>query len=276
MFRSLTLLFAAFLAINTTVWAEDGLPEPLRNVGIDQRLNEQAPLDLTFRDEAGKQVKLARYFDRKPVILSLVYYECPMLCTLVLNGMVRGFRAMNLNAGDQFEVVTVSFNPRETPELAAAKKKEYIKHYGRQGAEEGWHFLTGDEASIRKLAQAVGFRYAYDPKTGQYAHASGIMILTPEGRIAGYFYGVEYSARDLRLGLIEASAGKIGSPVDQVLLYCFHYDPTKGKYGLVIMNVMRLLGGATVLALGTFLFLMLRRDRRAKQKQHVDQISVIS
>lgn len=268
---------SSFLAVATGLGlAQQGLPDQLRNVGIDQRLNEQVPLDLTFRDETGRQVRLGEYFDHKPVVLSLVYYDCPMLCTMILNGMLRSMRAIKLNVNEHFEVVTVSFDPREKPELAAAKKNEYVKKYRRSGAAEGWHFLTGDEPSIRQLAQAVGFRYAYDPSTGQYAHASGIMILTPEGKLARYLYGIEYDARDLRLALVEASAGKIGTPVDQVLLYCFHYDPATGKYSLLIMKVIRVAGTATVLALVMFMFVMLRRDRRKRSKQHVDEFSVIS
>ncbi|MBI1927913.1 SCO family protein [Candidatus Poribacteria bacterium] len=225
-------------------------PDILREVGIDQRLNEQVPLDLVFRDETGKLVRLGDYFGEKPVILSLVYYECPMLCTLVLNGLLKSLRALSFDVGKEFNVVTVSFNPGETPTLAAAKKAEYIQHYSRPGTAEGWHFLTGQEASIQQLAQAVGFRYVYDAQKNQFAHASGIMVLTPQGRLSHYFYGIEYSPRDIRLSLVEASANKIGSPVDQLLLYCYHYDPTTGKYGVIIMNIIRLAGLGTVLALG--------------------------
>jgi protein SCO1/2 len=189
-----------------------------------------------------------------------------MLCTLVLNGLLRTLRAVSLDAGQEFEVVIVSIDPKETPSLAALNKRRFASGYNRAGAAEGLHFLTGEEPAIRALARAVGFRYTYDADTGQYAHASGIMVLTPEGRLASYFYGVEYSARDLRLGLVEASAGKIGNPVDQVLLYCFHYDPTTGKYGAAIMNLLRALGLATLGALGTFMVIMLRRDRRARSQ----------
>lgn len=274
--RALKFLPAFLVVAAGLGLAQQGLPSQLRNVGIDQRLNEQVPLDLTFYDETGKQVRLSDYFGRKPVVLSLVYYDCPMLCTMILNGMLRSMRAIKLNVNEHFEVVTVSFDPREKPDLAAAKKAEYVKKYRRRGAAEGWHFLTGKEPSIRRLAQAVGFRYAYDPKTGQYAHASGIMILTPGGKLARYLYGIEYDARDLRLALVEASAGKIGTPVDQVLLYCFHYDPATGKYSLLIMKVIRVAGTATVLALAMFMFVMLRRDRRKRSKPHVDEFSAIS
>jgi protein SCO1/2 len=241
-------------------------PVSLSKVGIDQKLDSQVPLDLQFFDENGKTVRLGDFFGQKPVVLSLVYYECPMLCTLVLNGMVRAFRTLSFNVGDDFEVVTVSFNPRETPALAAAKKAVYLKEYGRPGAGRGWHFLTGREDQIRQLTDAVGYRYVYDPKTGQYAHATGIMVLTPKGRVARYFYGIEYSPRDLRLGLIEATNNRIGSPVDQILLYCVHYDPTTGKYGLVIMNVIRLVGAATVLLIGGFIAVMLLRERAAHRR----------
>ena len=252
------LLFAAALPAQN----KNQLPPQLRDVGIDQKLDAQVPLDLAFRDETGRAVRLGDYFGKRPVVLSLVYYDCPMLCTLVLNGMVRGLRAIPFEPGKDFEAVTVSFDPHETPALAAAKKRTYLDRYRRPGAEAGWHFLTGGEASIRPLTQAVGFRYTYDPEIKQFAHASGIMLLTPEGRVSRYFYGLEYSARDMRLGLVEASANKIGSPVDQVLLYCFHYDPVTGKYGMVIMNTVRMAGVATVLALGLFLGIMFRQEKR--------------
>lgn len=237
-------------------------PAVLRDVGIDQKLNEQVPLDLMFRDETGRLVRLREYFGQKPVILSLVYYECPMLCPMVLNGLIRSLRALSFDVGKEFTVLTVSFNPRETPAQAAERKQVALEGYGRAGAASGWHFLTGDESSIRQLTQAVGFRYTYDPETKQFAHASGIMVLTPQGKLARYFYGIEYASKDLRLGLVEASEGKVGSPVDQVLLLCYHYDPVTGRYSVVIMNVLRLAGLVTVLALGTFMIVMFRRDRR--------------
>jgi protein SCO1/2 len=224
------------------------------------------PLDLIFSDEAGQAKPLRQNFGEKPAILSFVYYECPMLCTQVLNGQLESLKTLSFDVGKQFHVITVSFDPGETPALAAAKKEIYLKQYSRAGAEAGWHFLTGDTAAIRRLTQAVGFRYQYDPATDQFAHASGIMVITPQGKIARYFYGIEYSPRDLRLALVEASENKIGSPVDQLLLYCFHYDPALGKYGLVIMNVLRLAGIATVLALGTFMLVMFRRDRKAAKQ----------
>lgn len=241
------------------------LPPMERGVGIDQNLNAQIPLELQFTDEAGQAVRLGQYFHEKPVVLALVYYECPGLCDLVLNGLTHSMEQISLDLGRDFEVITVSFNPKETPQLAAVKKANYIQKYQRKGAEEGWHFLTGKEENINKLAEAVGFHYKYDPKTNQFAHASGIMVLTPEGKLSRYFYGIEYKPRDFRLGLVEASQNKIGSPVDQLLLFCYHYDPTTGKYGLIIQNVTRVLGSATVLALGAFIFVMLRRERHGPQ-----------
>jgi len=236
-------------------------PNILRDVGIDQRLNEQVPLGLKFRDETGKTVALGDYFGKKPVVLSLVYYDCPMLCTMVENGLLLGLKNLKFNVGDQFEVLTVSFDPHDTPEMAAAKKSLYIGLYGRRGAEKGWHFLTGDEPSIRQLTRAVGFRYSYDPETHQYAHATGLTVLTPKGRIARYFYGIEYPAGDLRLSLVEASANKIGSPVDAVLLFCCQYNPATGKYGLIISRVIQIAGAVTVLSLGVFLIVLFRFER---------------
>jgi protein SCO1/2 len=237
-----------------------GLPESLRNVGIDQRLNEQVPLDLVFRDEAGKAVRLGDYFKGRPVILNLVYYECPMLCTQILNGLVSSLKVLSFTVNKEFDVVTVSFNPKEGPSLAAAKKEGYLNRYGRPGVADGWHFLTGNEESIQALTKAVGFRYAFDPQTGQYAHASGIMLLTPQGRVSRYFYGIEYAPRDLRLGLVEASANKIGSVSDQLLLFCFHYNPHEGKYSAIIMNFIRMGGVLTLLALGSGWFFWMRRS----------------
>ena len=236
-----------------------GIPESLRNVGIDQRLNEQVPLDLVFRDETGKAVRLGDYFGRRPVILNLVYFECPMLCTQVLNGLVSSLKVLSFSANQEFDIVTVSFNPQEGSPLAAAKKESYLNRYGRSGASGGWHFLTGHEESIQALTRAVGFRYSFDSQTRQYAHASGIMLLTPQGRVSRYFYGIEYSPRDLRLGLVEASAGKIGNVTDQLLLFCYHYDPHEGKYSAIILNFIRLGGALTLLALGLGWFFFLRR-----------------
>ena len=234
-----------------------GLPKALSDVGIDQKLDQQLPLDLVFHDESGKDVKLGQYFGQKPVVLALVYYDCPMLCTQILNGMVTSFRVLPFQVGKEFDVVTVSFDPRETSALATSKKNVYVNYLPekmRAGATSGWHFLTGDQENIAKLAEAVGFRYHYDEATKQFAHASGIMVATPHGRLSRYFYGVEYAPRDLRLGLIESSANKIGSPVDQLLLYCYHYDPATGTYGAAVMKIMRIAGVITVLAIVAMLF----------------------
>lgn len=239
---------------------KENLPAPLRRVGIDQRLNNQVPLDLIFTDEGGQKVRLGQYFGQKPVILALVYYDCPMLCTQVLTGLTGSLKALTFNVGREFEVVTVSFDPREGPELARQKKDNYMVRYGREGAAAGWHFLTGDESSIKALTEAVGFHFAWDEETRQFAHASGIMILTPEGRLSRYFYGIEYAPKDVRLGLVEASNNKIGSPVDQILLYCFHYDPQTGKYGFAIMNAIRVLGFATFFGLALLIYVMKRRE----------------
>jgi len=236
------------------------LPPGLRNVSLEQRLNQQVPLNLTFRDDSGREMPLSSYFGGKPVILAMVYYQCPMLCTQILNGLAISLRAMSLESGRDFEVVAVSIDPTETPDLAARKKTEYLRRYAKSST--GWHFLTGAEPQIHQLAEAVGFRYAYDPRTKQYAHASAIMVLTPEGRLSRYFYGIEYAPRDLRLGLVEASQGRIGSPVDQVLLYCYHYDPTTGKYSAIVMNIIRLAGAFTIVIFGSLLVWMWRRDLR--------------
>jgi len=238
------------------------VPDILAKVGIDQKLDAQIPLDAVFRDEDGRLVKLSEYFGERPVILSLVYYECPMLCTQVLNGAVAAFKVLNFTIGEDYDVVTVSFNPKETPLMAAAKKQTYLAKYGRPQSAKAWHFLTGEQPAISALAGAVGFRYTFDQSTLQYVHASAIMVLTPQGRVSKYFYGIDYPPKDIRLGLIEASNGKIGTPVDQLLLYCYHYDPHSGKYSMIVMNVLRLAGVATVMLIGGFIGLMWVRDRR--------------
>ena len=234
----------------------------VRGVGIDQNLNGQLPLETTFKDETGQTVRLGQYFRDKPVVLALVYYECPMLCNMVLNGLDHSMEQVTLNLGTDFEVVTVSINPKETWQLAASKKANYVEKYKGKGNMAAWHFLTGQEDNIKKLADAAGFHYKYDPISKQFAHASGIMVVTPDGRMARYLYGIEYKPRDLRLGLVEASQHKIGSPVDAILLFCYHYDPMTGKYGLVIMNVIRTLGTMTVIGLGALVFFLIRRDRQ--------------
>jgi protein SCO1 len=243
------------------------LPGALQGVGIDQRLDQQVPLDLVFRDETGRQVSLATYFQSgKPVLLALVYYRCPMLCTQILNGVASSLKAVSLDPGRDFEIVSVSFDPKDTPEIAFPKKQMYTRRYARPNTANGWHLLSGDETNIKALTSAVGFRYKYDAATDQYAHASGIMLLTPEGRLSRYFYGVEYAPRDIRLGLVEASRNKIGNPVDQILLFCYHYDPATGKYGAVVMNLVRFAGIAFALVCGGFLIAVWRRDLRADRR----------
>lgn len=239
-------------------------PNAVINIGIDQRLHEQIPLDLGFRDEDGKTVHLSDYFGSKPVIVSLVYFQCPMLCTQVLNGMVETFKTLKFTAGKEFEVVTVSIDPNEGPDLAREKKEHYVEEYGREGVARGWHFLTGEQSSISRLARAVGYRYVYDPQSKQFAHAAGIMVATPKGKLARYLYGIEYGARDMRFALMEASQERIGSPVDQFLLLCYHYDPTTGKYGVVVANLLKVGGILSVLVLGGFMLINFRRDRLKK------------
>jgi protein SCO1 len=242
-------------------------PPYLQNVGIDQHLDGQVPPDLPFIDDAGRPVKLGDYFGRKPLILNLVYYNCTMLCGEELAGLTGALKAVKFDIGNQFDIVTVSFNPEETTNLAAAKKKDYVARYGRPGAASGWHFLTGSAGSIDALAKAVGFQYQYDPNTKQYAHATAIMVLTPEGRISRYFYGVEFPPKDLRLGLVEASQMKIGNPVDEVLLYCYHYNPATGKYGAVVSNMLRVGGGAIILFLAGLLFILFRIEKAAPRRK---------
>lgn len=236
----------------------------LQQVGIDQRIGQRIPLDLIFRDETGRSVPLRNYFGNRPVVLTLVYYQCPMLCSEVLNGVVGGLLPLKLNVGRDFDIVTISFDPRDTPAVATEKRDTYLRRYGRAGADKGWHFLTGEASAIEALTKAVGFRYAWDPTIQQYAHASGIMVLTPDGRLSRYLYGVEYTPKDLRLALVDSSEGKVGNVVDQVLLYCYHYDPATGKYGAVVTNMLRLGGALTLLLLGGFLAVAWRRELRMK------------
>jgi protein SCO1/2 len=237
-------------------------PAILSKVGITQNLNAQIPPDLFFRDETGKSVRIGDFFGRKPIVLSLVYFDCPALCTEVLNGELRTMKAISLDLGKDFDAVTVSFEPKDTPALAKAKRDVYAGQYGRPGAADNWHFLTGEQQSIDALTNVAGFQYAYDSSIHQYAHAAAILVLTPDGRIDRYFYGVTYPARDVRLGLVEASEGKLGTLTDHALLYCYQYDPMTGKYGVVIMNVLRAAGGLTVLVLGIFMTMMFLRERR--------------
>jgi protein SCO1/2 len=234
----------------------------LQQVSFEQRLNHQVPLDLAFRDEQGRAVTLGQYFGKRPVILTLAYYRCPMLCPQVLYGLAGVLRVIDFQPGRDFEVLTVSFDPTDTPQIAATEKQSVLARYPRPGAEQGWHFLTGDPAAITALAKAAGFGYAYIPQTGQYAHATGIMVLTPEGKLSQYFYGVDYPARDVRLALVQSSQNKIGTVVDQILLYCCRYDPVTGRYSALTMRLLRVGGLLTLLLLGTFIGLMIRADRK--------------
>ena len=243
-------------------------PRILKDIGIEQKLNAQVPGDLVFKDEQGKEVRLADYYGKKPIVLTLVYYECPMLCTMVLNDLVRGMRGIGtLDLGKDYEIVTVSFDPRETSKLAAAKKKQYINEYGRLSAADGWHFLTGEQSQISKLAQTVGFHYVWDDHTNTWAHASGIIVLTPTGKVSRYFYGIDYAPSDLKLSLLEAGKETISPKVtDRILLYCFHYDPRSGKYGLLVTRLIQAGGVLTMLLLGGFIGLNLMRERKDHQK----------
>jgi protein SCO1/2 len=266
----LVYLLAMLLSLAVPAWAHHTAqhePPWLGAVSFEQRVQEFIPLDVVFWDETGRQVPLRAYFGRQPVILSLVYYDCPNLCTLVLNGLLKTLRVISLTAGEHFNILVVSINPADTPALAAAKKAQYVRGYGRAGAANGWHFLTGSSEAIQRLAQAVGFHYTYDAARDQFAHASGIMVLTPQGQLARYFYGVEYAPRDVRLSLVEAAADKIGSPIDQLLLLCYHYDPQSGTYSLAVLRALRVAGIATVLALGTGVGVMLHRERRKRARR---------
>jgi protein SCO1/2 len=243
-------------------------------VGIEQKLGTQLPLELTFKDETGKTVRLGDYFGKRPVILVLAYYECPMLCTVVLNELTRAMNGLDLRIGKDFEVVTVSISPTETPELAAKKKANYVKAYNYEGADKGWHFLVGEEKNIKQLADAVGFNYVYDPKTKQYAHSAGIMIATPDGKLSRYLIGVDFAPRDLKFALAESSQGKIGNPVLSAVLYCFQYDPSTGRYGLVVLRVIQLAGIITVLSLATLIGGAILLERRRKPK--IDDTSEVN
>lgn len=262
MVRTLIVTLSLTLLAPAVVRGQSRLPPSLRDVGFDQRLGAQLPLDLTFRDESGRTVTLGDYFGERPVILILAYYRCPMLCGQVHNGLVRALHEVPFDAGKDFTILTVSFDPRETPEQAAAAKSIYVERYGRPGAEAGWHFLTGDETSIRRLTDTVGFRFTYDAANDQYAHAGGLMLVTPTGRLSRYFYDIHFSPLDMRLGLVEASQNRIGSPVDRILLYCFHYDPSEGRYGPTILNFVRVGGVLTLIGIGVFVIVLCRQGRR--------------
>ena len=242
--------------------AGEGLPPPALRVGFDQRLGEQVPLDLEFRDEEGGAVRLGDLFEDRPVILSLAYYDCPMLCGLSLQGIASSLKTLRFDAGKEFEVITVSFNPQDTPGQARSRKVQSLDLYGRPGAGKGWRFLTGEAKAIRRLTGAVGFRYAWDEEQKQYAHATGIVLLTPAGKIARYFFGVEYAPKDLRLGLVEAADGRIGTLADRLLLLCYRYDPKTGRYSGLALGLVRAGGLATVMALGVLIASTIWRERR--------------
>jgi len=267
-FALLLLTFATTSAQNipdNVGQAAAGLPPVLQNVGFEPQLNAQLPLDLAFHDEAGRTVEFRDYFGTKPVVLALVYYGCPMLCGQVEQGVIGSLRMLSFNPGRDYEVVFVSFDPRETPEMAARKKQWALSQFRRPETASGWHFLTGSNASINALCKAANFRFNFDEKNALYAHASGIMLLTPQGRVSRYFYGVEYPARDIRLGLVEASAGKIGRPIDHVLLYCYQYDPANARYSTSILKILRLGAVLTVLCLIVGFLVFRRRDLQASR-----------
>jgi len=260
MVRALTTLVALLLLAVVPVFAD--VP-PSQGVKFEQKLREQLPLNLRFHDESGRTVTLGDYFHGKPVILVLAYYRCPQLCSQILNGVVKAMLDMDLQLGKDYEIVTVSFDAREKPDLAAAKKRTYVDRYARPGTAEAWHFLTGDEASIRQLTDAVGFHFRYDEKFDQFAHPSGIMIVTPQGRLSRYLFNVDFKARDVQLALVEAAENKIGSPSDYVLLLCFlHYDETQGKYTASVLKIVRLGGVITVLAIVTMVSIFLWKEKR--------------
>jgi protein SCO1/2 len=244
------------------------VPPQFSAVTFAQRLNERLPLDAQFKDEAGRTVALGDYFGRRPVVLAFVYYQCPMLCSQVMNGISSALKVVPFTPGEEFDVVLVSFDPRDTPEAANAKKRAHLAHWSTQSTEAGWHFLTGDAETIARVTSAAGFTYTWDEKTGQFAHVSGLLTVTPDGRLSRYFYGVEYSPKELRMALVESSEGRVGSPVEELLLYCFQYDPTTGRYGLVVMNLVRLGGLLTMGGILIFVFVMRRRDPRAPVERH--------
>jgi len=238
------------------------MPGPLREVGYDQRIGEQVPLDLAFRDEAGRNVRLGDYFDKKPVILVLAYYECPMLCDMVLQGVVTTLKPLTFDAGKEFDVVVASIDPGETPKMAAEQERKILARYGRAGGEAGFHFLTGPQSSIDALTSAVGFRYVYERERDEYAHPAGLVMLTPGGRVSRYLFGIDFPPRDVRLGLIQSTEDKLGTAVDSLLLYCYHYNPAIGRYSTAVLNILRLAGGATVIGLAALVVVLRRRESR--------------
>ncbi|HEY3898124.1 MAG TPA: SCO family protein [Chthoniobacter sp.] len=257
-------LFVAFCTVSSLALAGQLSDDTLRQIRFDQKIGAQIPLGAVFRDETGRSVHLANYFGKKPVVLVLGYYGCPMLCTLVSNGLIESFHDLKSNIGDQFDVLHVSVSPTEKPALAAAKKREYLRHYGRPGAEKGWHFLTGDEPAIHELADAVGFRYAYDPVAKQYAHPSGFIVLTPQGQVSRYFFGVDFRAEDLSNALHTASKNETGSVIRQLFLLCFHYRPITNKYGTLVLDGIRTIGVATLLALIIYVTRSFRGERKLR------------
>jgi protein SCO1 len=249
--------------------ASNGMPDALQKVGIDQKLGDQLPLDAAVKDESGKVDALGNYFKSgRPVIVAFVYYECPMLCNEVLNGLTGSLKGIGLNAGRDFDVIAVSFDARENekPELAKNKKASYMERYGRPGTENGWHFLTATQDSIDKITAAAGFKYEWDEKSQQFAHVGGIMITTPDGRLSRYFYGIDYAPNDIKFGLMDSAAEKIGNPAERLLLYCYHYDPASGKYGLAVLRVMRIASVATIAGIGLMLFVFWRRNKSRQEK----------
>ena len=236
------------------------VPPQFKEVTFQQQLNQRLPLEATFKDETGRTVKLGDYFGAKPVLLAFVYYQCPMLCSETLNGISSALKVVPFTPGDEFDVVLISFDPRDTPEAANAKKQAHLQHWAARETADGWHFLTGDEPAIRQVTAAAGFTYQWDEGTGQYAHVSGVLTVTPDGRLSRYFYGVEYSPKELRLALVESGEGRVGSAVEELLLYCYQYDPTSGRYGLVVMNLVRLGGLVTLAFVAGFVLVMRRRE----------------
>ena len=262
------LAMAGLLLANAGgAWAQYARPAITKGITLQQKLNAPVPLDLVFHDETGQTVALRNYFGEKPVVLSLVYFKCPSLCPMSLHETVSSLRRISLEAGRDYNVLVVSFDPSDTPAVAREKKTAYAKEFGKPGFNSGWHFLTGTQDSVSRLASAVGFGYRWDPATRQFVHAGGIMVATPEGKMSRYFYGIDYAPADLRMALVDASQYKIGNPVDYVLLFCFHYDPYQAKYTLVIVNVLKIAGGLTVLLLSGLIYLLMRNDKREKNKQ---------
>jgi len=263
-------VLALLLFFVTSVFAETSATPPHLpgKVGIDQHLDAQLPLDTMFRDDTGRVVRLGEYANgSKPLLLVFMYYRCPMLCSMVMEGVTSTLTALTFDAGKEFDVVTISIDPRDTPRDAAAKKEKYVKRYGRLETARAWHFLTGPESAIKKVTSAAGFHYAYDPESDQFAHGAALLVLTPQGRVSRYLYGFEYKPRDVRLALVEASANKIGSATDAILLLCYHYDPITGKYSRSAMTFVRAGGLATVMALGGFIFIMVRRDKQCHSER---------